>query len=205
MSVSYVDRGRSNQKRRTRSAIVEAAVELARASRTPTVAEAAAIAGVSRATAYRYFSTQESLLSEVTAEKARALDERLEETAADEPAARLTAAIERFIAFMVEHDTELRTMLRLSLERERADDPDLDVPVREGRRAAYFETALAPLADRLPPAERTRLNAALGMVVGTEALVVLQDIYDLDVEEAQRIMHWAAETLVRAALKEDAA
>ena len=52
---------RANQKARTRAAIVEAAQRLKRQGETPTIAEAAAHAGVSRATAYRYFPTQEAL------------------------------------------------------------------------------------------------------------------------------------------------
>src|ERR671924_648139 len=57
---------RANQKARTRAAIVEAAKRLrAEAGATPGVAQAAAVAGVSRATAYRYFPTQEALEVEV--------------------------------------------------------------------------------------------------------------------------------------------
>src|SRR5262245_59503744 len=58
---------RANQKQRTRAAIVEAAGRLLRRGGTPTVAEAAEEAKVSRATAYRYFPTPEDLLLEVAA------------------------------------------------------------------------------------------------------------------------------------------
>jgi AcrR family transcriptional regulator len=51
--------GRVNQKRRTRAAIVESAKELLQQGTTPTVAQAAEAALVSRTTAYRYFPTQE--------------------------------------------------------------------------------------------------------------------------------------------------
>jgi AcrR family transcriptional regulator len=57
--------GRVNQKQRTRQALVDAAVELMDDGTTPTVAQAAEAALVSRTTAYRYFPTQESLLLEV--------------------------------------------------------------------------------------------------------------------------------------------
>ena len=57
--------GRERQKNRTRRAVVEAASALVREGRTPTVAEAAEAAEVSRATAYRYFPTQDMLLAEV--------------------------------------------------------------------------------------------------------------------------------------------
>ena len=51
---------RANQKERTRAALVDAAKALVRAGAPPTVAEAAERARVSRATAYRYFPTQDS-------------------------------------------------------------------------------------------------------------------------------------------------
>ena len=54
-----------NQRNRTRAAIIEAATALMREGKPPSVAEAAERALVSRATAYRYFPTQESLLLDV--------------------------------------------------------------------------------------------------------------------------------------------
>ena len=58
--------GRVNQKRRTRSAIIAAAQAIVERGETPTVAQAANDALVSRTTAYRYFPTQDSLLLELT-------------------------------------------------------------------------------------------------------------------------------------------
>ena len=55
-----------NQKRRTRSAIIAAAEAIIERGETPTVAQAATEAFVSRTTAYRYFPTQESLLLELS-------------------------------------------------------------------------------------------------------------------------------------------
>jgi AcrR family transcriptional regulator len=56
---------RRRQRARTDAAIVEATGELLRAGLVPTVEEAAEAAGVSRATAYRYYSSQEELLAAV--------------------------------------------------------------------------------------------------------------------------------------------
>src|SRR5580765_282004 len=57
--------GRARQRNRTRRAVIAAAAELVAHGQRPTVAEAAEAAEVSRATAYRYFPTQEMLLAEV--------------------------------------------------------------------------------------------------------------------------------------------
>src|SRR5918997_6174094 len=62
MSISYEGTGRTRQKARTRAALLDAARDLLARGRTPGVEEAAATAGVSRATAYRYFPNQRALL-----------------------------------------------------------------------------------------------------------------------------------------------
>jgi AcrR family transcriptional regulator len=199
MSVSYQDTGRINQKRRTRTAVLEAAAKLVREGKTPSVAEAAEAASVSRATAYRYFPTQESLLVEVATTGGLAWTEEVLGALAssDDAEARVKAVVDAVTAVMVEHDRGLRMMLKVSLERTLEDGRN--IPVREGRRASYLAEALAPLRGTLRPRELERLNAALGMVIGTEALVVLRDIYGLDPDDARSLMRWAASVLFRAA------
>lgn len=205
MPVSYQDIGRINQKRRTRTAVVEAAARLVRAGRTPSVAEAAEAAAVSRATAYRYFPTQESLLVEVaTTSEPPMTDDLLGPLSNSSDAeARVVAVVDALTNFMVEQDRGLRTMLKVSLERS-LEDRGAAAPVREGRRARYLEQALAPLRGKLSDRELAQLNAGLGMVIGTEALVVLRDIYGLEPAEARSLMRWAASVLFRAATQENA-
>jgi AcrR family transcriptional regulator len=202
MAVSYQDTGRINQKRRTRTAVLESAAKLVREGKTPSVAEAAEAASVSRATAYRYFPTQESLLVEVATTGGPAwMDNVLGPLASsDDAEARVRAVVDALTAFMVEHDRGLRTMLKISLERSLEDGRN--TPVREGRRASHLDEALAPLRGTLHPGELERLNAALGMVVGTEALVVLRDVYGFDPDDARSLMRWAASVLFRAATEE---
>lgn len=62
MAVPYESTGRSNQKARTRTALVAAARELLAGGATPTVEDAATHGGISRTTAYRYFPNQRALL-----------------------------------------------------------------------------------------------------------------------------------------------
>jgi hypothetical protein len=63
VSTAYEKTGRQMQKRRTREALVSAARELVAEGEAPTVERAAAAAGISRTTAYRYFTNQHSLLA----------------------------------------------------------------------------------------------------------------------------------------------
>jgi AcrR family transcriptional regulator len=181
--------------------VLEAATSLVRAGKTPTVAEAAEAAAVSRATAYRYFPTQESLLIEVVTTSRPAGDDYLGPLAdSDDAEARVHAVVDAMTDFMVEHDVGLRTMLKLSLERSLEDhDP---APIREGRRARALDQALAPLRATLDDEQIRFVNAAVGMVIGTEALAVLRDIYGLEAQEAGALMRWAASVLFAAATDE---
>ena len=90
MTEAWQQEGRVNQKRRTRAAILTAAVELLEQGQSPTVAEVADAALVSRATAYRYFPTQEYLLFEAALESTRSdIDRELDENRLpDDPEAR---------------------------------------------------------------------------------------------------------------------
>jgi AcrR family transcriptional regulator len=63
------DQGRDNQKRRTRQALIDAAIALRDEGHNPTVAQVAERAMVSRATAYRYFPSTEALISETAADR----------------------------------------------------------------------------------------------------------------------------------------
>ena len=60
------DSGRVNQKRRTRAAIVAAARAILDRGETPTVAQVAEEAQMTRTTVYRYFPNQEALLVELS-------------------------------------------------------------------------------------------------------------------------------------------
>ncbi|MBV9485355.1 MAG: hypothetical protein JO246_04800, partial [Frankiaceae bacterium] len=71
MSTLYEETGRTNQKRRTREALVAAARDIVASGRTPSVEEAARAAAISRTTAYRYFPTQHALLSAAHPETAK--------------------------------------------------------------------------------------------------------------------------------------
>lgn len=64
MDMVCQESGESNQRRRTRAGILAAAIQLLGQGQSPTVAEVADAAAVSRATAYRYFPSQEYLVQE---------------------------------------------------------------------------------------------------------------------------------------------
>jgi AcrR family transcriptional regulator len=196
MTVPYERTGRIQQKARTRNALVGAARELLAAGTTPNVEQAADAAQVARATAYRYFPNQRALLVATYPE----IDEPslVDEPGLSDPAERLDAVAESLTRQMVEHEPELRTMLRLSLEAEPAESGDL--PFRKGRRITWVADALAPLEGKLPAPELQRLTVAIAAVLGIEMLVWLTDIAGNTREQAREIMRWSARAMLQAAL-----
>ncbi len=118
MTEAWQQHGRINQKRRAHAAILAAARELVEQGKRPTVAEVAEAALVSRATAYRYFPTQEYLLFEAALESTRSdIDQELEEdTLPEDPEARLEMLIDALQKRIIDKEAAFRTMLRLSLE-----------------------------------------------------------------------------------------
>src|SRR5260370_10934577 len=136
MNNEQENNGRYKQKRRTRTAVLTAARELIRQGKIPSVADAADAADVSRRTAYRYFPTQEQLLTEAQLEGGRASIEPVFEPAelAHDVEARLDALVPAMYAELQSTEPLMRTMILLTVDRSRsehtADAAEADPPRR---------------------------------------------------------------------------
>jgi len=195
MSIPYENIGRTQQKARTRAALVGASRELLSEGVTPTVEQAAERAAISRTTAYRYFPNQRALLIAGYPELgARSL---IPGDLPADPAARLEIVLEALSRQILEHEAELRATLRLSLESPAPDKHEL--PLRRGRAIVWIEDALAPLAEFMSSSAVHRLALAIRATFGIEALVWLTDVAGLSREEAVDLMRSSARTLLRSA------
>lgn len=199
-------RGRVNQKARTRAAIVAAATDLLRRGAPPTVPEAADEARVSRATAYRYFPTQEALLVEVAGVMplAAPFEEALGQPASDDPEARLLELVDALNRAVIADEASMRNALRVYIDTSlvAARKGAGETPVREGRRMRWLDTALEPVRRRMSKKQWERLRAALSLTLGIDAVVVMKDVCHLDDDEAVAALGWAAAALLRAGLEE---
>jgi AcrR family transcriptional regulator len=208
MAATNEESGRYRQRRRTRAAIVDAAARLLQSGVTPSVAEVADAADVSRRTVYLHFPTIEQLLADATAGllSQGAIDAAIDAAdSGDDPGERVDAMIR---AIYAEADETLplgRSLIRLTVEAPQSADETTGAPRRGYRRIGWIERALEPLRPQLTPATFERLVSALAMVVGWEALIVLQDVRGLRADEQLDTTLWTARALVRAALDEDRA
>jgi AcrR family transcriptional regulator len=198
MSIPYELTGRTEQKTRTRQALIDAARKLLADGITPTVEQAAAAAGISRTTAYRYFANQRSLL--LAAHPEIEAPSLLGEDAPEDAARRFEVAVEALTRLVVDTEPQQRAMLRLALAQDDGDREQL--LLRQGRAIGWLEDALAPLRDRLPPATIRRLVLATRSACGIEALVWLTDIAGLSHDEAVAVMRWSAHALFQHAMTE---
>jgi AcrR family transcriptional regulator len=198
MSIPYEQEGRTNQKRRTRGALLAAARDLVATGATPTVEEAAAAAAISRTTAYRYFPSQRALLAAAHPEtERRSLLPRQPPAGVEE---RLRIVVAKITSITLTTERQQRAMLRLSLAEDPAERGSL--PLRQGRAIGWIEEALAPLRPRWSKARVRRLACAIRSAVGIESLVWLVDVAGISRREVARLYLWSALALLRAALAE---
>ncbi|MBI1170774.1 TetR family transcriptional regulator [bacterium] len=189
--------GRVNQKQRTRSELLRAAGELAAQGLKPTVAEVADHAGISRATAYRYFSTPEDILREAVLDViARAIEPHPRPAGADpaDTEAALADLVAQVFDMVTRNEPMFRAMLAGSLDKGAR---------RGGRRQVWIADVLAPLRPGMAPERFDRLVYSLCLLTGIETLVVLKDVCGLDGTRAQDVTLWAARTLLAGAAREE--
>jgi AcrR family transcriptional regulator len=188
--------GRESQKNRTRRALIQAAGELMAAGRQPTVSDAAEASGISRATAYRYFPSQEMLLAEVAL---FAVGGPLFTPAHDTAplADQVAHLVRRVGAWTYDNEHALRALLRLSL------DPASGVR-RPGHRVEWIANALAPHRSEIPTTTYRRLSQALTLLLGIDPIVVMTDIAGAGRKEALDALEWTARSLIHSALSERA-
>jgi AcrR family transcriptional regulator len=204
VSATESQTGRFRQRRRTRSAIVNAAAELLQSgTTTPGVSEIAAAADVSRRTVYQYFPTVEQLLLDATLGllSQTAVDNAIGQADPGGDAPDRVSAMIRALADLSSQTMPLgRSLIRLTVD---APADNTGQPKRGYRRISWIESAIEPLRSNLDDARFERLVSALAMVIGWEALIVLQDLRGLAPDEQISVSTWAAHALIQAALEEE--
>lgn len=185
--------------------MLDAAIALMQSGMTPSVTGVAETAGVSRATAYRYFPSQAALVHAVVDE---ALGPILEWAPRNESVeARVADLLATAMPRIEEFEATFKASLRLSLEQwaqRRAGTLGSEPLFTRGHRVDLLMKATAPLAGKLAPEQHLRVAQALSLVFGVEVLNVLKDIWGLGSHEAQNVAQWAAKALIKAAETEGA-
>lgn len=169
--------GRTAQKQRTREAILDGARQLLGQGQAVTVTDAAEVHGISKATAYRYFSDPAVLVAEAGLAVEVASYEDVVAGASD-----LRAKLKRitlyFLDLAIEHEEGFRQFIGAAMTSKQ--------PMRRGaRRVAMLERAIDESDVKLKPAIRAAIIRALATATGAEAMITLFDIIGADAKSAR--------------------
>ncbi|MEU7424598.1 TetR/AcrR family transcriptional regulator [Streptomyces sp. NPDC040750] len=202
MATTQTDGGRSNQKKRTRTAIVTAARELIGTGAEVTMPAIARAALVSEATAYRYFPDLPSLIGEALADAWPAPADALQPVAhCADPVERVAFACEFLLRGILVREGAVRAMIAATITR-----PET-ARTRPGIRFGLIDQALSPVEDTLgaaAPAAFAQLKRDLAVAVSAEALFCLTDLCGLDPDEAVASAVRTATTLTEAMVRRTA-
>ncbi|MBP0579321.1 TetR/AcrR family transcriptional regulator [Labrys sp. LIt4] len=189
---------RVNQKRRTRGELLRAARQIVENGGHPSVAEVADLAGISRATAYRYFSTPDEIIREAVLDGVAdviSIEPAAADASLNDAEARLDKLVFDIFHMILNNESVFRALLGNVVTGQ--------TQVRRGgRRIPWLKEALSPLQDRVPSKQLDRLIHALSLVTGVESLVVMLDICELEPDEAERTLRWTARAILKAALED---
>jgi AcrR family transcriptional regulator len=191
---------RTNQRRRTHTAIVGAARTLVLTGAEVTMPAVAKAALVSEATAYRYFPDLVSLLREALEGTWPEPAEAMKPVAGTaDPVERIGFATEFLLREVLARQGAVRAMISASVLR-----PENAGQARPGRRFGLIDYALAPLdqaPDVIAPAMLGQLKQDLAIIVSAEALFVFTDMCGFSPEEAIERTARIARTVTAAAIR----
>jgi AcrR family transcriptional regulator len=187
---------------RTWKLLMEAASSLIEEGHTPTVAEVAKRAQVSRATAYRYFPTRSRL---ITAMVDTALGPvRSWSSSQGDGRARITELFESTFIRFKEFEPHMRAAAQLALEHQALERAGIleEEPYRRGHRIRILAHAVEPFSAQVPAKTIDRLQKALSIIYGIEPHIILKDIWGVKNKEVEAIVFWMVGALIEATMKE---
>ena len=190
------------RRERTHDALLAAAIKMTKHGCLGSIADVAQAAGISRATAYRYFPNQARLIDAIIEQTLGAVHSY--DSDKRDGVERIRTLFEQTFPLFKEFEPQLRAALQLSLEHwtmERAGTLR-EEPFRRGRRDKILQRAAAPLKRQLGNRRYEKLLRALSLVYGIEPYIVLKDMWGATDNEVSAITRWVMEALLRAALDE---
>lgn len=186
--------GRKAQKERTRRAILDGARSLMQQGKAVTVAAAAELQGISKATAYRYFSDAAMLVAEAGLDL-KTLDYKTVTAGATDLSDRLCRISLYFFDLALNNEAGFRTFVGMTLVAWKPDENPRPVR-RAGRRVAMYQRAFREGNADLSPDQQDRIIRALSSATGTEAMIALLDVVGTDPARARETVLDVAQAIL---------
>ncbi len=187
--------GRTKQKARTRKDLLEGARSLMQRGEPVTVLAAANEAGISKATAYRYFSDPDTLILEATLDANVASPEEVVGDAQD-VRERVLRVQRYFFDLTRQSETQFRLFLARTLDSWVANGGKASPQIRGGRRLPMYEHALSPVRAQMKRRDFEFLVLSLSAASGLESYLALKDVCRVNDRMADKIASATIEAIL---------
>lgn len=172
---------------RTREILLTTANELLQQGSRISVAQVAQMAGVSKTTAYRYFSGAEALVRESSLHlKAQSPDDLFDQVE-DDLTIRINRLIDYHFDLLTQNENEFRLFLSSAIQDSVVNREGYS---RAGRRILLIEQALRPLKKGTDINTFRKMVNSISVVLGIESLTVLKDLSQLSDQEVVDTWRW---------------
>ncbi len=194
MKNEYLKKGRTEQKQKTRDKILQAAHRLHQEGGEFSLEKVAELAGVSRATIYRYYSNKDVLSAEAVLDMRTLSPEQILDNLEDSSLEEAFLGVQQYYnKLSIDNERPFRRYLSVIL------DEDNQVNVRGARRVRTLTRALEQHQVPLSEADKKKLIYISTLMMGIEALIVTRDVCQLDEQETNDVLTWGMKTLFKGA------
>jgi len=192
MKNDYLSKGRTGQKQKTREKILQAAKDLQGKGMEFNLETVAKIAGISRATIYRYYSNKDILSAEAVLDmRTRTPDQILAEYSQADLETTLLGIQQYYNTLAINNEKAFRKYLSVIL------NPENPISVRGARRVRTLTSALGDKKNSLSEEDQKRLIYIATLMMGIEAFIVTRDVCQLDEESAEEVLQWGLKTMIK--------
>lgn len=192
MKNEYLKKGRKEQKQKTRDKILQAAHRLQQGGGEFSLEKVAELAGVSRATIYRYYSNKDVLSAEAVLDMRTLSPDQILANLEDASLEEVFLGVQEYYnELSIENERPFRRYLSVIL------DEDNQVNVRGARRVRTLTTALERHQAPLSGEDKRNLIYISTLMMGIEALIVSKDVCQLGEQETRDVLAWGMKTLFK--------
>lgn len=192
MKNEYLNKGRTGQKQKTREKILQAAKKLQGKGVEFSLEHVATVAGVSRATIYRYYSNKDILSAEAVLDmRTRTPDQILSEFSESDLETTLLGIQRYYNTLAIKNEKAFRKYLSVIL------NPENPVSARGARRIRTLLRAVEDKNSSIASKDQERLVYMATLMMGIEAFIVTRDVCQLDEETSEEVLHWGLKTLIK--------
>ena len=193
MNKFALDKGRVNQKLKTRDAILQAAKSLMTKKKKINLEDVAEQAGISRATVYRYFSNIDLLFLEATLDFEHLSADEIAEQVKDLPLKQGVLFIQNYYnTLALKNETVFRRYLSSAL----AESVNSKKKLRGSRRVSSLQKSLVPFKDELGKDNFNKLINIASVLMGIDALIVTKDVCNMNEADGNKLLTWALDAII---------